>query len=473
MAALVRDRRVIAETAAGRPGRLSAASSTRPRRKWRGRSSGSEPEPTSPPPADIGKTIAAVEKDLGLEFSPRQKEAVRECFERKILVITGGPGTGKTTIIRAVAAVFDSWGRKVLLAAPTGRAAKRLAEATGKEAKTLHRTLEFNPKQGTFKSDEGHPLKADALVIDEFSMVDLPLMNSLVKALPSGHAARPRRRQGPAPARRVRGTCFTTSSSPGRIGVVRLDEIFRQESDSLIVQNAHRINQGLGLIYPPREDKEADFYFLHHEDEEKAFQTIMSLCCFNIPQKLGVPPLSPQIQVISPMYQGRCGVDSLNTELQARLNPRLEGTQGRQPRVPRVRDKVMQVRNDYEKEVFNGDIGRIVDVDRPGFRLLVDFDGREVAFEKDDLNDITQAYAVSVHKSQGSEYQAVVMPLLTQHYIMLQRNLFYTALTRAKKLSVVVGSYKALYIAIKNDKPVKRNGLLRERLAAGEPPFLT
>jgi exodeoxyribonuclease V alpha subunit len=412
-----------------------------------------------------------VEKDLGLEFSPRQKEAVRECFERNILVITGGPGTGKTTIIRAVAAVFDSWGQKVLLAAPTGRAAKRLAEATRKEAKTLHRTLEFNPKQGTFKRDEKHPLKADALVVDEFSMVDLPLMNSLVKALPSGMRLVLVGDKDQLPPVGP-GNLLHDIIESGRIGVVRLDEIFRQESNSLIVQNAHRINQGLGLIYPPREEKEADFYFLHHEDEEKAFKTIMSLCCFNIPQKLGVPPLSPQIQVISPMYRGKCGVDNLNTELQARLNPGQEGIRVGN-REFRERDKVMQVRNDYDKEIFNGDIGRIVGVDKHGFRLLVDFDGREIPFEKDDLNDITHAYAISVHKSQGSEYQAVVMPLLIGHYIMLQRNLFYTALTRAKKLSVVVGSYKALYIAIKNDKPVKRNGLLRERLAAGELPFLS
>jgi exodeoxyribonuclease V alpha subunit len=192
----------------------------------------------------------------------------------------------------------------------------------------------------------------------------------------------------------------------------------------------------------------------------------MSLCCFNIPNRLGVPALSPQIQVISPMYKGKCGVDNLNLELQARLNPHSEGLKVG-TREFRVRDKVMEIRNNYEKDIFNGDIGLIVHIDKTNYRLLVDFDGRTVGFEKDELNDIVPAYAVSVHKSQGSEYQAVVMPLLTQHYIMLQRNLFYTALTRAKKLSVIVGSYKALYIAIKNDKPVRRNGLLREKLALG------
>jgi len=421
-------------------------------------------------PSDAGKTISEVERELGLKFSPRQREAVQECFRRKILVITGGPGTGKTTIVRAVVAVFDGWGQNVLLAAPTGRAAKRLSEATRKEAKTIHRLLEYNPKQGRFKRHERHPLQGDALVIDESSMVDLPLMNSLLRAVPRGMSLILVGDKDQLPSVGP-GNLLHDIIASGRIGVVTLDEIFRQEQGSLIVQNAHRINQGLGLIYPSREDRDADFFFIHHEDEEKSFQTIMSLCCLNIPNKLGVPALSLQIQVISPMYKGKCGVDNLNAELQARLNPHSDGLKVG-TREFRVRDKVMQVRNNYEKEVFNGDIGQVVHVDKTNFRLMVDFDGRHVGFEKDELNDITPAYAVSVHKSQGSEYQAVVMPLLTQHFILLQRNLFYTALTRAKKLSVVVGSYKALHIAIKNDKPVRRNGLLMEKLVRGFPSLL-
>ena len=427
--------------------------------------------PAASPPSDMDKTIANVERELRLEFSSCQKEAIKACFNKKMLIITGGPGTGKTTIIRAIVAIFESWGQQVLLTAPTGRAAKRLSTATRREAKTIHRILEYNPKRGHFKRNERHPLRADALVVDECSMVDLPLMYSLIKAVPPWMRLILVGDKDQLPSVGP-GHLLQDIIESGRVEVMRLEEIFRQERDSLIVLNAHRINRGEKLIYPPREERNADFYFLHHEDEEKAFKTIMSLCCFNIPHKLGVPALTPQIQVISPMYKGLCGVDNLNAELQARLNSHQVGLKVGN-RELRIGDKVMQIRNNYDKEIFNGDIGIILHVDKQRFRLVVDFDGREVSFEKDELNDITHAYAVSVHKSQGSEYQAVVMPLLTQHYIMLQRNLFYTALTRAKKLSVIVGSFKALHIAIKNDKPVQRNGLLKEKLRQGQPAFLT
>ncbi|MDH5742065.1 MAG: ATP-dependent RecD-like DNA helicase [Candidatus Aminicenantes bacterium] len=418
--------------------------------------------PFHTPPFDVEEAIADVEHGLGLRFSVAQRLAVKESFQKKILVITGGPGTGKTTIVKAVVDIFHKWGQKVLLAAPTGRAAKRLSEATGKHAKTIHRTLEFNPKAGTFRRGEKHQLVGDALIIDEFSMVDLPLMYYLLKAVPEWMRLILVGDKDQLPS--VGPGCLLRDIIESeRVEVVTLKEIFRQEMDSLIVQNAHRINQGKSLIYPPKGSTEADFFFVHQENDQKAFSTIMKLCGFSVPRKLGVKALSPHIQVISPMYRGVVGVDNLNTELQSRLNKYSEGLK-LGTREIRIHDKVMQIKNNYEKEIFNGDIGVVADIDKREYRLYVDFDGRIIKYDREEMNELTLAYAISVHKSQGSEYQAVVMPLMTQHFIMLQRNLFYTALTRAKKLCVIVGSYKALHIAIKNDKPVKRNCLVRDKL---------
>ena len=414
------------------------------------------------PDFNLDQAVSDEEEELSLQFSSKQKLAVKECFQKKILVITGGPGTGKTTIIKAVVGIFNKWGKDVLLAAPTGRAAKRLFEATQREAKTIHRILEYNPKLGTFRRGENYPLSGDALIIDEFSMVDLPLMYYLIKAVPSWMRLILVGDKDQLPSVGP-GNLLHDFIESQRVEVVRLDEIFRQEKDSLIVLNAHRINRGDSLIYPPKGDKDADFYFIRQDDEQKVFETIMNLCTSRIPEKLNLQPLSAQIQVISPMYRGLIGVDNLNKELQQRLNPNREGLKFGNREI-REHDKVMQVRNNYEKEVFNGDIGMVAYVDRNSYRVGVEFYGKTLVYERDEMDDITIAYAISVHKSQGSEYQAVVMPLLTQHYIMLQRNLFYTALTRARRLSVIVGSYKALYIAIKNDKPVKRNCLVKEKL---------
>jgi len=414
------------------------------------------------PPFDLEEAVGQAEKDSRIQFSEMQRQAILECFQKKILVITGGPGTGKTTIIRAVVDIFDRWGREVLLAAPTGRAAKRLAETTGREAKTVHRVLEFNPKLGSFKRTERKPLTGDALVVDECSMMDLALMYHLLRAVPAHMRLILVGDKDQLPSVGP-GCVLKDIIESGRVAVVRLDEIFRQEKNSLIVVNAHRVNQGEKLIQPARDDKDSDFYFIPMEDEARVFGLIMKLACYSVPKKLGVSALSTDIQVISPMYKGMVGVDNLNSELQKRLNKRADGLKVGL-REFRPGDKVMQLRNDYEKDVFNGDIGNVTGIDHAGYRLIVDFDGRRLPYEKEQLNDITLAYAVSVHKAQGSEYQAVIMPLLTQHFLMLQRNLFYTALTRAKKLSIIIGSYKALYIAIKNDKPVKRNDLLREKL---------
>ncbi len=418
--------------------------------------------PCRAPDFDLDKAVSDAEKDLGMEFSSIQREAIRSCFEKKLLVITGGPGTGKTTIVRAVVDIFEKWGKEVLLAAPTGRAAKRLGETTGRDCRTIHRLLEFKPKQGTFKRTEKNPLRGETLIIDEVSMVDVLLMSHLLKAVPDWMRLVLVGDKDQLPSVGP-GTLLRDVIESGVADVVRLDEIFRQDRESFIVLNAHRINQGQSLIYPPRDDPKSDFFFLRQEDQRKAFSTILKLCGYSIPRKLGLPPLSPDIQVISPMYKGVLGVDNLNQELQSRLNSKSEGLKVG-VREFRPRDKIMQVRNDYDKDVFNGDIGNILHVDRHKFRIYADFEGRTVSYDRDEMNDITLAYAVSVHKSQGCEYQAVVMPLLTQHFIMLQRNLFYTALTRAKKLAIIIGSYKALYIAIKNDKPVKRNSRLKDKL---------
>jgi exodeoxyribonuclease V alpha subunit len=418
--------------------------------------------PCLTPDFDVDSAISDVEKELSLEFSSMQKRAIKECFDKKILVITGGPGTGKTTIIKAVVDIFHRWGRDVLLAAPTGRAAKRLTEAAQKEAKTIHRTLEYNPKLGSFRRGEKSPLIGDALIIDEFSMVDLPLMYYLLKAVPSSMRLILVGDKDQLPSVGP-GNLLQDIIESQQVDVVRLDEIFRQEKDSLIVVNAHRVNSGQSLVYPPRGKKDADFYFIRQESEQKVFSTIMSLCGWRIPKRFDLNPLSPEIQVISPMYRGLVGVDNLNSEMQKKFNRFQEGLKFGNREI-RIHDKVMQIRNNYEKEVFNGDIGVVSHIDKQGYRVFVDFYGRSVVYQREEMDDLTLAYAVSVHKSQGSEYQTVVMPLLTQHYIMLQRNLFYTALTRAKKLSVIVGSYKALYIAIKNDKPVKRNCLVKEKL---------
>ncbi len=414
------------------------------------------------PSLDMDEAISAVEDELSIEFSPKQRLAIKESLLKKILVITGGPGTGKTTIVKAIVDIFHAWEKKVILAAPTGRAAKRLSEATQTEAKTIHRTLEFNPKKGNFRRNEMRPLDADALIIDEFSMVDLPLMYSLLKAVPPYMRLILVGDKDQLPSVGP-GNLLKDIIESQKVEVVTLDEIFRQEKDSLIVINAHRVNQGMSLKYPPRDEKEADFYFIHQEDEQRVFKTIISLCSFRIPKKFNLPALSPEIQVISPMYRGLIGVDNLNLELQKRLNRYGKGLR-LGTREIRIRDKVMQIRNNYEKEIFNGDIGNVVYVDKPTYRIGVDFDGRVIFYDKEEVNEITLAYAISVHKSQGSEFKAVVMPLLPQHFIMLQRNLFYTALTRAKKLNIIVGSYKALYIAIKNDKPIKRNCLVKEKL---------
>lgn len=399
---------------------------------------------------------------LAFTLAPLQEEAVRCALSEKVIVITGGPGTGKTTLVRAILAVYSKMGARVNLAAPTGRAAKRLFETTGHPASTIHRLLEFSPQAGGFQRNEQKPLAADLVIVDETSMMDIVIAHHLLKAVPP-HAilvlvgdADQLPSVGP-------GNVLRDIIESEKFPVIRLTEIFRQASMSRIVTNAHRIRLGQfpDLRIEGRENQ--DFYFIGREDPEEAAETILKLCTQRIPRGFGLDPME-DVQVLSPMHRGVIGAHSLNTALQAALNP-TGVTLDRGGYTYRVNDKVMQTRNNYDKDVYNGDIGRIRRIDRENQEVRVEFDGRTVSYDFSELDDLVLAYAISIHKAQGSEYPAVVFPLLTQHFIMLQRNLLYTALTRAKKLAVIVGSGKALAIAIKNNKMQSRFTLLRERLA--------
>jgi len=414
--------------------------------------------------ANRDAAIDAVQKDLRITLAQNQARAVRESLDAKIMVITGGPGTGKTTIIRVILRLHKSAGMRVLLAAPTGRAAKRMAEATGHEAKTIHRLLEFSPKNnGGFRKNGENPLEADLIVIDETSMVDTVLMYHLLKAvtketsiifvgdvdqLPSVGA----------------GNVLRDIIDSGCVPCVRLNEIFRQSRESLIIVNAHRINNGELPVTQMSSEGFQDFYFIHQEDPEKVLETVLNLCSEKVPKKFGFDPLS-DIQVLTPMHRGVVGTSNLNGELQKHLNSSADELV-RGGKVFRTGDKVMQIRNNYDKDIYNGDIGRIRSIDREDQELAVDFDGKTVNYDFTELDEIMLAYAVSVHKSQGSEYPVVIMPVLTQHYLLLQRNLIYTAVTRGKKLVILIGTKKALAIAIRNNKPLQRYTNLRKRLSA-------
>lgn len=410
------------------------------------------------------KTIDWVEGKLGIHLAEKQKEAILLAASSKVLIITGGPGTGKTTIITAILKIFQELRLKFLLAAPTGRAAKRMSEATQEEAKTIHRLLEFSPQKGGFKRDQDNPLEADGVIIDEASMIDTLLMYHLLKAIPS-HArlilvgdVDQLPSVGP-------GNVLKDIIDSGRFTVIRLTEIFRQAQESMIIVNAHRVNQGLFPILKKDEKQEPkDFYFIEEEEPEKIQDQILSLCSQRIPKYFGFHPVR-DIQVITPMHKGVLGVSQLNIELQKRLNPESRSlTHG--SRVFRFGDKVMQIVNNYDKEIFNGDIGWISRMDQEAGEIVIDFDGRLIPYDPSELDEIVLAYAISVHKSQGSEYPAVILPISTQHYVLLQRNLLYTAITRAKRLVVLIGTKKALAIAIKNNKPQLRFTHLSERLRA-------
>lgn len=413
------------------------------------------------PAFNLDEAIKEAETRQGLELSSTQREAVTRMVLEKALIITGGPGTGKTTLVKSFLNVAEKMGRRVLLAAPTGRAAKRLSETTGEVAKTIHRLLEYAPTLGKFKRDQTNLLRADVVLIDEASMVDLILMNNLLKAIPL-HAS----------LILVGDVDQLPSVGPGNVlrelinseivPVVRLAEVFRQAKESLIVTNAHRINMGEFPLQPRAEAEDLDFFFIEKEEPEEILQLIKKLCLERIPEKFGFD-LIEDIQVLSPMHRGLVGAMNLNAELKNWLNPGgLDLPFG--GRSLKEGDKVMQLRNNYDLDIFNGDIGRIDRIDREEQEVIVRFYDRSVNISFLDLDDLALAYAITVHKSQGSEYPAVVMPLTTQHYMMLQRNLLYTALTRAKKLMVLIGTKKAVAMAIKNDKIEKRFTNLKIRL---------
>ena len=411
---------------------------------------------------DAGRAVAWVQAHLELRLSESQTQALQAALDHKVMVITGGPGTGKTTVVNAVLKIFERASARVLLAAPTGRAAKRLNEATGREARTIHRLLEYSPQRGGFQRTDEEPLECDLLVVDETSMVDTVLMHHLIAAVPLAAACILVGDVNQLPSVGP-GNVLGDIIDSGAVPVVRLTEIFRQASRSRIVVNAHRINQGLmPEAAPDTDDGPQDFYFIEQEDPERVLATILELARNRIPRRFGLDPVDG-IQVMTPMHKGVVGAANLNRRLQEVLNPG-EGGVARGDRLFRVGDKVMQVRNNYDKDVFNGDIGRIASISNEERALTVRIDGREVSYDFGELDELAHAFAVSVHKAQGSEYPAVVFPVLTQHYILLQRNLIYTALTRARRLAVIVGTRRALAIGIKNTGTERRYTRLADRL---------
>jgi exodeoxyribonuclease V alpha subunit len=423
---------------------------------------------------DADKAIGWVEQRLGLQLAASQRDAVRQALASKVLVITGGPGVGKTTLINAILQILAAKRLRIQLCAPTGRAAKRMAEATGLEAKTIHRLLEFDPQAYGFRRNAELPLEGDLLVVDETSMVDVPLMAALLAAIPAEAALLLVGDVDQLPSVGP-GQVLADGLASGALPVTRLTEVFRQAASSRIITTAHAINAGtLPDLGAPADGTSSDFYFLPADTPEQAVNLILKVVGERIPARFGLDPIA-QVQVLCPMARGGCGSRSLNLALQALLNP----DPGEQVERFGWRfapgDKVMQIANDYEKEVFNGDVGTIDAIDSDNSELSVLFPtseagiagSRVVVYGWGELDHLVPAYACTIHKSQGSEYPAVVIPLLTQHYAMLQRNLVYTGLTRGKQLVVLVGQKKALAMAVKNHRGRRRYTKLAEWLSPG------
>ena len=395
--------------------------------------------------------------ETGIEYDEVQLAAIRQAVTSKVMVLTGGPGTGKTTTTQGIIAALKKAGLRVLLAAPTGRAAKRMSEATGMEAKTIHRLLEYNPQDGYKRNDE-NPLEGDALIVDECSMIDILLMNNLLKAVPVGMRLVFVGDIDQLPSVGA-GNVLRDIIDSQRIPVVRLVRIFRQAQKSRIVMNAHAINQGR---FPDTSNgRDTDFFFMREDDPERAAETIVRLVKERLPRAYRESP--DRIQVLTPMQRGVVGAANLNLLLQQALNPSGPSL-GRGGYTYRQGDRVMQQRNNYDKDVFNGDLGYIREVDTEERTLKVDFDGKKVEYDVTELDELTLAYATTIHKAQGSEYPIVVMPVLMTHFVMLQRNLIYTGITRAKKICVLLGAAKALAYAVRNVSVLKRNTRLKERL---------
>lgn len=401
--------------------------------------------------------IQEISKSSGIEYDEVQIQAIKQAIDSKVMVLTGGPGTGKTTTTQGIIAALKSMGLRILLAAPTGRASKRMSEATGMEAKTIHRLLEYNPKDGYKRNDE-NPLEGDALIVDECSMIDIVLMNNLMKAIPTSMRLILVGDIDQLPSVGA-GNVLRDIIDSERIPVIRLTRIFRQAQSSRIVMSAHAINQGR---FPDTSNgKETDFFFMQMEEPEMVAENIVKLVKERLPKAYRQPVSN--IQVLTPMQRGVVGASNLNVSLQSALNPS-QLALNRGGYSFRLNDRVMQLRNNYDKEVFNGDLGYISHINMEDRTLQVDFDGKLVEYEVSELDELTLAYATTIHKSQGSEYPIVVMPVLMTHYVMLQRNLIYTGITRAKKICVLLGTKKALSFAIRNMSVLKRNTKLKERL---------